>query len=161
MSITLDHISENFCPTVIRLVFESMMDTNINSGSTHGLTLEEVKQILNRYKSVHRVLLNDDVIGVFNPGTVHPDLKKGWELDKRLTYGRIGFVYIDKKYRGNGYGVEVIKQHSDQFDNYAECCAEDNVSSNKMLAKHLTFNKRVYIPIRRAYYNIYSKEHGV
>ena len=48
MSVTLDHITENFCPTVIRLVFESMMDTNINSGSTDGLTLEEVKQKLNR-----------------------------------------------------------------------------------------------------------------
>lgn len=156
MNITFDVLTENYDDKSIQLVYEAMLDTNISSECMDGLTLEEVREILTG-KSIHRVLVDGEVVGVFNPGTVHISCYFEWRLERGTTYNRIGFIYIDKNHRNKGYASKILKDHIDQFEHYAECCHEDNVESNALLSKLLPFHRRAYISYRQAYYNIYVK----
>lgn len=140
-----------------RLIFEAMLDENISGkADMEGLTTDEVKRIVDG-KTVNRIIVDGEVVGVFNPGYVDRSNFVSWNLDKTKSYSRIGFVFIDKPHRNKGYAVEVMRRHIEGCENYAECCEENNAASNAMLSKVLKFHKRAHIWMRDAWYNIYVK----
>lgn len=158
MNLTHDIIRENFDDITVQLAYLAMLDRNISSGDMEGLTLDEVKNCILPRQTVHRILVDGEVVGIFNPGVVDISCYFEWGLKRNFHYSRIGFIYIDEKHRNKGYATKILKEHVERCTKYAECCHEDNIASNTMLSKVLKFHKRFWNSYRRDYYNVYIKE---
>lgn len=156
MTLTYD-VAEQLDDKSVQLLFEAMLDTNISGNADmEGLTTGEVRKMYEG-KPVNRILLDGEVIGVFYPMTVDRSLYFDWLLDRDTIYNRIGFIYIDLDHRNKGYASKVLNDHVQKFDAYAECCSENNLASDAMLKKSLTFHRRYYNRWRGEYYNVYLK----
>ena len=153
---TTFQIDFGICPRLIKLYADSTNDMFV--GEKDGpYDLAKAEQMLNKYATTKvygghprdgfmKIFYGPVLVGFSIPRVIQPKEHKALKLDPKLTYYRVGTVYIDKVYRGKGIMAEVIKEFRKLYPNVVWACNTLNKASKSAAMKGgLKFSHKLYV----------------
>lgn len=72
------------------------------------------------------------LVGMSIPREIRHEEHKVWNLDPTKVYYRMGMIYLDENYRGNGYAKQAASEFKNIYENVLWTVHEDNIASKKV-----------------------------